>query len=68
MPADNLAYFQERLLALLWETEAPATIRDQLLTDPKLKAFHAYIEKMDPHMLEVAAELVHKWGYGREKQ
>ena len=34
MASDNLAYFQDRLLALLWDGETPEDTRRQLLSDP----------------------------------
>lgn len=61
-PPDKLAYFQDQLLQLLWRGGTPEDIRLALLADPQLAAFHAYISSMDAHMIEIAGELVHKWG------
>ena len=57
-----LARFQDRLLELLAAGKTPGAVRTELLADPALKEFHAYVEAMEPQMLEVAAELVKKWG------
>lgn len=62
----GLAYFQEKFLELLWNETDPEEIRCALLSDPKLMEFQAYIEAMDAHMIEIAHELVHKWGVGGE--
>lgn len=64
MPPDveTYSYFQDRLLQLLWEMETPARVRAALLADAKLEPFRDYIEQMEDRMIEVAAELVHKWG------
>lgn len=62
MQSKGLALFQDRLLQLLWENGNPAEIRAALLDDAELAAFHDYVRGMDDRMIEVAAELVHKWG------
>lgn len=62
MAEKGLALFQSRLLQLLWESGNPAGIRQALLDDAALAEFHGYVRGMDDRMIEVAAELVHKWG------
>jgi len=62
MPERGLALFQHRLLQLLWENSNPAEIRQALLDDAALAEFHGYVRGMDDRMIEVAAELVRKWG------
>jgi hypothetical protein len=57
-----LARFQDRLLELLAAGKTPEAVRAELLADPSLEEFHPYVEAMEPHMLDVAAELVKKWG------
>ncbi len=57
-----VARFQDRLLELLAAGKTHEQVRAELLADEKLKEFHAYVEAMEPHMLDVAAELVRKWG------
>ena len=63
MPVERgLALFQSRLLQLLWEEDDPEAVRRALLGDSALAEFHGYIKSMDTRMIEVAAELVRKWG------
>lgn len=63
MPSpEALADFQNALLELL-DRKLPtehilATLRD----DPAFAAFRDYATAMEPRMLEVAVELVRKWG------
>lgn len=61
--ADALAHFQSRLLQALWEEEDAEAVRRALLQDASLAEFHAYVTAMEPRMIEVAAELVRKWGH-----
>lgn len=63
---DALSHFQSRLLEELWADRPPEETRRALLADVALEDFHAYIMGMEPAMLEVAAELVRKWGVGIE--
>lgn len=58
----GLALFQHKLMQLLWEVDDAEEIRAALLADATLSEFHAYIKGMDSRMIEVASELVHKWG------
>ena len=60
----SLERFQSRLLEELWDGENAEEIRAKLLSDDSLSEFHAYIRSMDARMIEVAAELVRKWGLG----
>lgn len=61
--ADTLAHFQSRLLQALWEEEDAEAVRRVLLADDSLAEFHAYVEGMETRMIEVACELVRKWGH-----
>lgn len=56
-----LRRWQTRLLELLREGGAPATIRSALLADPRLVPLRAYAAGLDLHALAVAVELVAKW-------
>jgi hypothetical protein len=58
----GLARFQDRLLELLAAGKKPREVRKAMLADETLAEFHPYIETMDDPMLEVAAELIGKWG------
>jgi len=63
---DTLAHFQSRLLEELWAGRGAEETRAALLADSALAPFHAYISAMEPAMLDVAADLVRKWGVGLE--
>lgn len=63
---DTLAHFQSRLLEELWQGRGAEETRAALLGDVTLAPFHAYIGAMEPAMLEVAVDLVRKWGVGLE--
>lgn len=61
-PESGLALFQHKFMQLLWEVQDAEEIRATLLADAALSEFHGYIKGMDRRMIEVASELVHKWG------
>jgi hypothetical protein len=65
-PPDTLAHFQSRLLEELWAGRGAEETRAALLADGTLAPFHAYIAGMELEMLDVAADLVRKWGVGLE--
>lgn len=62
----TLAHFQSRLLEELWAGRGAEETRAALLADGTLASFHAYIAGMEPEMLDVASDLVRKWGVGTE--
>ena len=63
MPDDErLASFQAALLDLLAQKHPPATIIAQLRSDPQLAEYADYVATFEPRMIEVAIELVAKWG------
>lgn len=67
-PPDNLKHFQSRLLEELWSGRGAEETRAALLADGSLAPFHAYIAGMQLEMLDVASDLVRKWGVGLETQ
>ena len=63
LPDDpQLAHFQATLLDLLSRGLTPQQVIDHLQRDPQLADFQAYIATFEPRMVEVAIELVQKWG------
>jgi hypothetical protein len=59
---EELANFQAALLELLDTQQDLDVMRSQLQQNPAFAPFKAYIDTFDERMLEVAAELVKKWG------
>jgi hypothetical protein len=59
---EELARLQDRLLELLHEETDSAVIRDRLEAEFGDSGFRDFIQQMEPRMIEVAAELVKKWG------
>jgi hypothetical protein len=60
--ADDLARFQAALLDLLSQDLPPDAMRQRLRDDPAFAEFRDYVDRFEPRMLAVAAELVKKWG------
>lgn len=58
----NLAAFQAALLHLLAEDLPPEEFRRRLKSDAAFEPYQDYIATFEPRMIEVAAELVKKWG------
>ena len=58
----TLARFQAALLDLLSRGLPPAEIVSRLRNDPELAPFTDYVATFEPRMVEVAVELVAKWG------
>jgi hypothetical protein len=58
----KLARFQATLLDLLSRGLPPAEIVDHLRGDPELAPYAHYVATFEPRMVEVAVELVAKWG------
>lgn len=58
----TLAVYQARLLELVRSPRTPAQIRDELAADPRLAILRPYIATLDDRALEVARELVARWG------
>jgi hypothetical protein len=65
---EKLAHFQAVLLDVLAEPLAAEEILARLRGDETIREFHAYIAGFEPRMVEVAAELVKKWGARQEKE
>jgi len=61
-PDDLLAAFQDALLDLLDQGLPVEAVRERLREDPAFAAFRDYAAAIEPRMLEVAGELVRKWG------
>jgi hypothetical protein len=59
---EALAEFQDALLVLLDQGLPTDQIRVKLREDPAFAAFRDYATALEPRMLEVAVELVKKWG------
>jgi hypothetical protein len=59
---EELANFQAALLELLDTQQDFNDMRSQLQQNPAFAPFQEYIDTFDERMLEVAAELVKKWG------
>jgi hypothetical protein len=63
MPDDvSLAHFQATLLDLLDRGSSPQEIVRELQGDPRLSDYAAYVATFEPRMVEVAIELIAKWG------
>jgi hypothetical protein len=62
----KLAHFQAVLLQLLAQPLSAEEIQARLLQDDSLRDYHAYIAGFEPRMIDVAAELVKKWGRTRD--
>lgn len=62
---ESLARFQSSLLDLLDLGLPPDMVIARLKEDPALESFHEYIDGFEPRMVEVAQELVKKWGRRR---
>ena len=63
MKEKTIANYQSKLLELLDTKQTPDEIKEELLKDQDLKELHDYLSKIEPRMLEVASELVKKWGH-----
>jgi hypothetical protein len=59
---EELAVFQDALLELLTQDLPTEVIREKLRDDPAFAAFRDYATSLEPRMLEVAVELMKKWG------
>lgn len=58
----DLADYQEALLELLFKSESAEEILFHLRHEAVFAPFADYIETFEPRMLEVAMQLVKKWG------
>ena len=58
----DLERFQAILLDALATGESAEAVRVRLLESPDLAPFQAYVAAFDPRMIDVARELVKKWG------
>ncbi|MCC6672285.1 MAG: hypothetical protein IT458_14580 [Planctomycetes bacterium] len=57
-----LAAFQDALLEALAAPGDAAAARELLFRDPRSAVFREYVRAMEPRMLEVAQELVRRYG------
>jgi hypothetical protein len=64
--ADDLAAFQRALLELLGRPLSPEQIAAELRTGEAFAPYRAYVAGFEPRMVEVAAQLVKKWGRRRD--
>jgi hypothetical protein len=60
--AAELAAFQHALLDLLYRDLPPEEVQAQLRSGEAFRPFQDYLSRAEPRMMEVAAELVKKWG------
>jgi len=58
----QLARFQAALLDALDQGQAPQELIECLQRDPQHAEFAAYVGSFEPRMVEIAIELVAKWG------
>lgn len=58
----ELASFQSRLLETLSSQDEPNVIKATLQQEPLSPALQDYVQTFSPEMVEIAAELVKKWG------
>ncbi|PZD74951.1 hypothetical protein C1752_00658 [Acaryochloris thomasi RCC1774] len=62
MQERELAAFQDHLLETLFTSSDGETVLEQLQDSSVPQPMIDYIETFDPRMVEVAAELLKKWG------
>ena len=62
MSGGGLDRFQVRLLEILSRPIPARKMLSLMKRDPDLKEFHDYIDTFELRMVEVAGELVKKWG------
>jgi hypothetical protein len=58
----ELASFQSLLLETLSSQDEPDIIKATLLQEPLSPVLQDYVHSFSPEMVEIAAELVKKWG------
>jgi len=58
----DLVLFQQELVSALSSKNSPEQIIETLEENPQLNCFRNYISTFDVDMVDVAFELVHKWG------
>lgn len=59
---EQLARFQSALMDLLAQNLSAAELESRLLSDAAFIPFRQYLQGCEPRMLQVAADLVKKWG------
>ena len=62
MQERDLAMFQDKLLKTLWTQDDPETIMNRLEVASPSEPMKDYVREMDQQMVELAAELVKRWG------
>ncbi len=60
--SNELATFQSILLERLSSQDDPELIKATLLREPLSPSLADYVQSFEPEMVEIAAELVKKWG------
>jgi hypothetical protein len=60
--SNELATFQSILLERLSSQDDPELIKATLLREPLSPSLVDYVQSFEPEMVEIAAELVKKWG------
>ncbi len=60
--SNELATFQSILLERLSSQDDPELIKATLLREPLSPSLTDYVQSFEPEMVEIAAELVKKWG------
>lgn len=60
--SEQLSHFQAVLLETLAKSRTPEDWLATLLASPSSAPFRDYVAGFQPPMLEVASELIHKWG------
>ena len=58
----QLASYQRALLAILSSGASTEEIQERLRSEPEFRPFQKYVESFEPRMIEVAVELIGKWG------
>ncbi len=62
MQEHDLAMFQDKVLKTLWTQDDPETICNRLEAVSPSEPMKDYVREMDQKMVELAAELVKRWG------
>lgn len=62
---DEIARFQEAMFDILDRNLTPEAAREVLRADPRSAQYAAMIEGWDVHMIEVAQQLLKRWGVRR---
>jgi hypothetical protein len=61
-PDDALLRYQDALMNLLASNVPVSEIQKRLREDEVFQPYKNYVESFEPRMIEVAIELINKWG------